>query len=252
MPLKSTQKKRSHLRRLKNSTGRWLGVRFGSAAIRRIGQSCKKVELGAEHRQALESQQEPVILALWHGRGVLAAPFNPISSTTVLVSASEDGSMATTILGQLGYEIIRGSSSRHGVRALRQMMSCLSAGKSIAITPDGPRGPMHSMSPGVSFLARATGAAVLPMGLAYEDGWHLDTWDSYTIPKPMTKIVVSYGAPVRVPRETSGEALQEFSSLVRTRLRTAEREGFAALGKEPDWEGIVPDEELSYSPEVQS
>jgi lysophospholipid acyltransferase (LPLAT)-like uncharacterized protein len=163
----TSRPRKRRLRKLRNTSGRWLGRQFGAAAIVQMARFCRKSELNGSIRERAESEHKGLILAFWHGRGVLASPYYRPGNTAVLVSASEDGSMATTILKRLGYEIIRGSSSRGGVRALREMLACLERGKHVALTPDGPRGPMHSMSPGAAFMSRATGVPVLPIGLRH-------------------------------------------------------------------------------------
>ncbi len=227
---------RWRLRKLRNAAGRRLGTRFGALAIRALARSWEHTELGSEHRRRAECDHAALLVAMWHGRGVVGAAFYDAASCRVLVSASEDGSMATTILGRLGYEIIRGSSSRGGVRALREMIVCLQGGQHVGITPDGPRGPLHSMSPGLAFLSRATGAPVLPLGLAVDRAWRLDTWDDYCIPKPRARVVAVYRPVIQVPRDADNETLQTYSQRIRQSLLDAEREGFAHLGLEPDWE----------------
>ncbi len=235
-------------RKARQRTTRALGVRFGARFIRHLSRRCERTELHRELRDRLE-EEGPILIALWHGRSAAAAPFFPADSIAVLVSASEDGKVATTILGKLGYEIIRGSSSRGGARAVRDMLAALRAGKHVALTPDGPRGPMHSMSPGIAFLARATGAPILPAGIAVDRAWELSSWDHYTIPRPGAHLVCAYQEPLRIPRDVSGAALAEWSSELRRRLRAAEREAAQHLGREPDWIDWAPEEEAEYGGE---
>jgi len=239
--------------RWRKTRQRWtrrLAVRFGARFIRYLGGHCTQVELHREHREEVEAQGQ-VLIAIWHGRSAAAAPFFGQDKTAVLVSASEDGKVATSILGQLGYEIIRGSSSRGGVRALRELISALRAGKHVAITPDGPRGPMHSMSPGVAFLSRATATPILPVGVAVDRSWELASWDHYTVPKPSARVVCAYQPAMVVPREASAEELAALSTELRTRLRAAEREAAAHLGLAPDWDAWVPEEEAAYGGEFE-
>jgi lysophospholipid acyltransferase (LPLAT)-like uncharacterized protein len=101
---------------------------------------------------------------------------------------------------------------------------------------------MHTMSPGVAFLSRATGTPVLPVGYGYDRAWKLSTWDRYTVPRPRSHIVACYGEPVLVPRSASADELVACSALIRSRIRQAERDAFGHLGLEPDWHDWVPEE----------
>lgn len=247
-PVKGTARYR--WRKFRQRVTRRLAVRFGARFIRYLGDHCEKVEL---HRTVREEAEEggPVLIALWHGRSAAAAPFFGQDTTAVLVSASEDGKVATTILAELGYEIIRGSSSRGGVRALREMIAALRSGKHVAMTPDGPRGPMHSMSPGVTFLSRATETTILPVGIAVDRSWELSSWDHYTLPRPGARLVCAYQPALVVPRKADPETLAQCSSELRRRIREAEREAAAHLGQEPDWAGWLPEEEQPYGGEFK-
>ncbi len=92
------------------------------------------------------------------------------------------------------------------------------------------------MSPGLVFLARATGTPVLPFGLAVDRAWHLNTWDAYSIPKPRAHVVASFRPAIYVPRDADNDALEEYSRRIRESLIDAEREAFRHLGLEPDWD----------------
>jgi hypothetical protein len=142
----------------------------------------------------------------------------------VLVSSSGDGDLAKMLLTSHGYEVIRGSSSRKGSRALREMLRVLSAGKDVIVTPDGPRGPQHSMNPGPAFMARETGKVIVPIGLACSRSWNLNSWDRFAIPKFRGRIVVRYGTPLRVPSESTETELEACTDELRARLLRAEED----------------------------
>jgi lysophospholipid acyltransferase (LPLAT)-like uncharacterized protein len=119
----------------------------------------------------------------------------------VMISASRDGELITTIGRFFGYTAVRGSSSRGGQEATREMVDHLQAGKRCAITPDGPRGPRREMKPGAVNIARLTGAPIVCFGFAAEHCWRLKSWDQFIIPKPFSRAVFVYGEPIRIPRE---------------------------------------------------
>ena len=114
---------------------------------------------------------ENYIGALWHNR-LLIFPlvlrrFFPNRLGAALISASRDGDLLTDAIRRFGYDVIRGSSSRLGARAIFQLTEVLASGRDVVITPDGPLGPVYDLGPGIVFLAQKSGAPVLPMNLEY-------------------------------------------------------------------------------------
>ena len=93
---------------------------------------------------------------------------------------------------------MRGSSSRKGASAIRQLAEVIAQGKDVMITPDGPRGPAYELGQGIVFLAQQSGAAVVPVNLEYSSCWRLKSWDRFILPKPFSKVRVIFGAPHRV------------------------------------------------------
>jgi lysophospholipid acyltransferase (LPLAT)-like uncharacterized protein len=153
----------------------------------------------------------------------------------VLVSPSEDGDLSEGLLQRFGYRVIRGSTSKGGARALREMLAILDDGGVVVITPDGPRGPAHSMNLGLAWMARATGRPILPIGCCADRAWNLNSWDRFTIPKRKARIALEYGAPVHVAREGGEQELERATEAVRASLFELERRGFERLGRQVDW-----------------
>lgn len=189
---------------------------------------------GAEHFQAVEAEGG-FLFALWHGRMVAAMPSHAHRDYQVLVSPSADGGLVTDLLGSFGYGVVRGSSSRGGARAVRELQTHLKTERPVAVTPDGPRGPMHGINPGLCWLARESGRAILPVGVACDRAWHLKSWDRFTIPKPRARVVVTYGAPLRLGPNATEKELEAASSALASSLHAAESRGFEHLGVERDW-----------------
>ena len=195
-----------------------------------------RVEVIGGERLDTSVQSGPgCFLSMWHGRMIVALPIHAHRGWHVLVSPSGDGDVSEKLLEANGYFVIRGSSSRGGARALREMLRVLGAGAVLFITPDGPRGPMHSMNPGLAFMARATGREIVPLGFACDRAWHADSWDNFTIPKPFARVCIVYGEPVAVPRDADEAAQDAATDLVRERTLAAERSGFDHLGCPVDW-----------------
>src|SRR5262249_27913588 len=133
------------------------------------------------------------------------------------------------------YKVIRGSSSRGGARALREMLGVLASGAVLIITPDGPRGPRHSMNPGLAWMARATGYPIVPVGFGVDRAWRMKSWDHFTVPKPGARIALVYGEPVSVARDATSADMEAATRAIHDSLIAAEREGFAHLCQPIDW-----------------
>ncbi len=201
--------------------------------MRRLASSWKTEELGCEHRERLGPRAGSLI-CLWHGRMLMGMDFFGRRDWRVLVSPSDDGNLSESMLRRFGYEVIRGSTSSGGARALRQMRNALGRGENVILTPDGPRGPAHSMNPGVAWLARATGHPILPIGLACDRAWRMNSWDRFTIPKPGARVVFTWGEPLEVPRDADEARMQRATDAVREGLHAAERASLSHLGMESD------------------
>ena len=120
---------------------------------------------------------ENYIGALWHNR-LLIFPlvlrrFFPNRPGAALISASRDGDLLADAIHRFGYDVVRGSSSRLGASAILQLTEKLASGRDVVITPDGPRGPVYELGPGIVFLAQKSDASVLPMNLEYSRYWRL-------------------------------------------------------------------------------
>jgi lysophospholipid acyltransferase (LPLAT)-like uncharacterized protein len=164
---------------------------------------------------------ENFIGALWHNR-LLIFPtvlrrFFPNRPGAALISASRDGDLLADAIKRFGFDVVRGSSSRMGASAILQLSEVLAAHRDVVITPDGPRGPVYDLGPGIIFLAQKTGAAVLPMSVEYSSCWRVKSWDRFIVPKPFSKIRAIIGPPHHV-RSTSDD--EEFES-ERLRLQSA-------------------------------
>jgi len=148
-------------------------------------------------------RDRPVIFAIWHNRLLMLPrvfdPSFPTRQSYGLISASRDGDLIADWIERSGYGTIRGSSSRKGVIALRQLMDTLAANGNVLFTPDGPRGPVYEASPGVIFLAQKSGAPIVPIHMEYSSCWRMKSWDRFIVPRPFATLRAIFGAPISVP-----------------------------------------------------
>ncbi len=155
--------------------------------------------------------KERIIFAIWHNRLALALVmyrryvlrYAPKRRMAAMVSASRDGGMLARILELFGVEPVRGSSSRRGPQALREMVSWSERGYDLAITPDGPRGPCYQVQEGVISTAQLTGLPIVPISCHLTWKIRPNSWDRFQIPLPFARCRITAGPIMRVSRETS-------------------------------------------------
>ena len=148
----------------------------------------------------LWAARAPVIYVVWHGRILLLPYLYGHRGAHALTSRSRDGELVARWIRGFGLEPVRGSSSRGGGAALRELTRALRAGGEVVVVPDGPRGPREVLKPGVIALARLSGAPIVPMAVGASREWRLRSWDEFRIPRPFARCVVRFGEPMRVAR----------------------------------------------------
>ena len=151
----------------------------------------------------------PVIWAFWHNRmlvvPVVQSRYFKNRHGSVLTSPSKDGAIIAEIMGRFGQDNVRGSSSRRGLTAMRELAGVIEKGGDVAITPDGPRGPRYKLGPGIILLAQQTGAPVVPVHVEYSRCLRAGRWDGFMIPLPFARVEVTLGA-LHYVRETRENA----------------------------------------------
>jgi lysophospholipid acyltransferase (LPLAT)-like uncharacterized protein len=147
-----------------------------------------------------------------------------------LVSPSIDGTAPAMLVEKAGAHVIRGSSTHTGARALRDYYETIVKQQiSPAITPDGPRGPLHEFKPGAIMLSQITGKPILPIAVAHAWKYTFKTWDEFEVPLPFSRIAIVYGEPVKVSRAMDAAALAGWQQQLGDRLLELHRQAEAAL-----------------------
>jgi lysophospholipid acyltransferase (LPLAT)-like uncharacterized protein len=129
-------------------------------------------------------------------------------STVTLTSASHDGDMVARAMAVFGLGAVRGSSSRRGVAALVGLKRALTEGLDVCLTPDGPRGPRYQIQPGAIKLAQSSGAPLVPIHVRFANAWRLKTWDRFVIPKPFSRVTITFAKAIQIPRELDDAAFE--------------------------------------------
>lgn len=191
---------------------------LGGAGLDAIMGSCRYETEGDEHYARFHREGKPVVFTLWHGRLLPATYHHRGEGVVTLVSLHRDGEYITRAVRRWGYVAVRGSSSRGGLEALRELIRHVKQGRSLAITPDGPRGPFQKMKPGPAIIAQRTGAPIIPVAAAASRGWFFGSWDRFLVPQPFARCRIAYGEPVFVPRDADEARIQATMDEVERRI----------------------------------
>ena len=192
------------LERIMLRAGPWLAARL----IRLIFAALRVERLGETPLQALWGEQRRVILAFWHDQLFLMAKGYRGPGAQVMISASKDGELIARTMDYFGIGSVRGSSTRGGKAAFREMLELARQPVDLVITPDGPKGPRHQVKEGVVQLARLSGRPVVPMAFACSRGYRFNSWDRFLMPFPPGRGVFSFGAPLYYGESDTAETFR--------------------------------------------
>lgn len=196
---------------------RWLLLWLLALLVRVWGRTLR-FEADADTLQRLTKSDEPAAIVLWHNRLFLSAEifrrYRFKRRVYGLVSASKDGAWLAAFYRLIGIYPVRGSSSNFGREAARSLIEVMHAGHDIGITPDGPRGPLYSVEPGVLVVTRRNHAPLILLGSEFTRAWRLKSWDRFYIAWPFSRIKMR--CTVLPSRAADGEKLS--ADEVRTAL----------------------------------
>lgn len=193
-----------------------------------IGITCKKKWVGQEYLDDLKKSKQNWIYSIWHNNILFSALLLKNQNLVSIVSSSEDGRMAATILDLMGYQTLSGSSSRGGAKALFSMIKEIKSGKCGAITPDGPRGPKYKLQKGIVSIAQKTGVPLVPFHVeATRQRIFNKSWDKHKFPKPFSTIIIHIGKPYQVPEKLSkvefNNTCLEFEKMMNENVKLTEK-----------------------------
>ncbi|CAN5490478.1 lysophospholipid acyltransferase family protein [soil metagenome] len=184
--------------------------RLASLIIRCLGVTLRYEDVVDEGAEAGYDLPSPAIYTLWH-RTLLACAWRFRNrNIAILISESFDGELIARTVRSFGFVPIRGSSSRGGAPGLRNLERAYRAGQICAITADGPRGPLFVAKPGAAQLATLVGDSVRSFYVLPERAWQLRSWDRFLIPKPFSRVVITW------PRKASADTAAVQSAMDRS------------------------------------
>lgn len=194
---------------------------------------------GEEPLQQIAATAKPVIPCYWHQHHFICAQylrrFIPRGiKLGFLISPSVDGEVPARIAQRWGAQVIRGSTTRTGAQAMRDMYNLIVKQKvSPVTTSDGPQGPLHIFKIGDILLAQLTQAPLLPLSYAADRYWQLHSWDHFMIPKPFARIAICVGQPYAVAKGIPAEDLEPQRQAMQTALLALQQDAQRLLQSKP-------------------
>jgi len=201
----SKAKKPSLYKRTQSLLAQFVGL----SLIHLIGKTSRFVARDHEGKPFQWSQESrPQIYVLFHGAHFPILYYGRGRGTCVVTSRSADGQILTRVLHKLGYQTVRGSSSRGGVRATIELARKVREGFDVAVAVDGPKGPALKVKPGVVLLSKMTQCPIFPIAATSKTYWRFQSWDRFRLMFPFNKAVLVGGEPVQVPEDADDQQIE--------------------------------------------
>ena len=182
--------------------------------------------LGEEHPRSFWARGEQVIISCWHDQLLMMVMAYHGPGAKILISSSKDGELIARTMGYFGQGAVRGSSSRGGRAAFKELLDLSKEPVDLGFTPDGPRGPRHELKPGIAQLARLSGRPVVPFAFVCSRGHRFQSWDRFLVPYPFGRGVYSFGEPVWFDKQ---EGVERFRARLTEAMRLNQQQAEARL-----------------------
>ncbi|HQQ67985.1 MAG TPA: lysophospholipid acyltransferase family protein [Candidatus Cloacimonadota bacterium] len=154
------------------------------------------------------TEQEPVIYAFWHRNLMYCTLQRAGDPAVVMISSSKDGELIAGPVEELGFIPVRGSSTRQGSEALKGMLRWARTNP-LAITPDGPKGPVGTIHPGLWQIAILARIPIVGVACDASREWTFNSWDRFRFPKPFAKVRIRYSEPISLESKADIPAAEE-------------------------------------------
>jgi lysophospholipid acyltransferase (LPLAT)-like uncharacterized protein len=198
---------------------RWIFPYAGLGAVKFMSFTNRLRLVDSENESRFLGQGKSLIYTSWHQRFFPGITFfalrRPIA---IMISQSKDGEFISHIVKILGWEPVRGSSTRGGREALDRLNELAISGFRIGHIVDGPKGPFGMVKPGLLKIAQVTGLPIVPTITSAQKRWVLSSWDKFMIPKLFSKVIIRFGEPIYVPADISEEDFEAARREVETKL----------------------------------
>jgi len=202
--------------------------------------SCRviKVEGREKETEALQQSQGKAVYAIWHQRVIFHARHLAHKNLTVMISQSRDGEYATRLVSLFGHTNVRGSSTRGGSLALKELTQKIKEGGRGGILADGPLGPPRVAKIGAVIMAYKAQVPLIPLTWGADRCWVINSWDRLLMPKPFARIVIHYPEPIWISPSADSKELEGYRRLLEDRLNQGTRWCDTYFGPERPWRKV--------------
>lgn len=160
---------------------------------------CKTLDIKIKNEEVINElilNRKNFVVAFWHGTMLVPWFVSRRNKMVALISQSKDGDLLSKLLENWNYKVVRGSSSSGGENALEMLLDLAAQGNSVAITPDGPRGPGNEFKAGAVIIAKKSGIPLVMMGAGYKSKKVLKSWDKFQVPYFFSIVNIVYSDPI--------------------------------------------------------
>jgi lysophospholipid acyltransferase (LPLAT)-like uncharacterized protein len=210
---------------------------LAALAIKTLLFTCRVVKNeGMErHDEAIRRSGGGGVYVTWHQRMSYFFYFGGSHHVTTMVSRSRDGEYVARLASRLGFRTVRGSSSRGGARAVRELIRRIREGELGGMLADGPQGPPRVAKPGTLIIARDSRVPIIPVLWGADRCWTFNSWDRYLLPKPFARIVLFAAEPLWIPENAGGKDLEGYRLLLEERMNQGTRWCDEQFGAQRPW-----------------
>jgi len=192
---------------------------FGNKILQKLGfillptlitvlcRTLKVNEKNSESFYELFSRGENFVLAFWHGMMIVPWYYFRNKNISALISKSRDGDILSNLLDKWNYKVVRGSSNNGGKEAFNQMIELAASKNSLAITVDGPKGPINKMKAGAVVISQRTNTPLFLIGVSYKKYFELNSWDKFRIPKPFSEVNLVFSDRINFEKSDGKEVI---------------------------------------------
>lgn len=209
----------------------WLVTGILALYLRLVYTTSRYVTEIPDATKPYQSGEKHCIFAFWHGRLVMIPPHKPPHRPMhVMISRHNDGELIAQTVDRFAIHTVRGSTSKGGMLAGRDVIKLSRQGDNVSITPDGPRGPNRQAQAGIIQLARMCGCPIVPITCSSSKHKALNSWDRMQIPLPFGTFASCVGEPIEVPRDAGDRQIEKLRVQLEERLNALTTRADALAG----------------------